>query len=98
MQRDPRGARRFCDLLVPLGGRPDPRIRSIVAWCMGEDDTRYPRGDEPEPVAAPLGGRVGEVLVIANDHQTGRLPPPLCASRDVGQHLKVPTLRGCKAG
>ncbi len=41
MQADPQNARQFYDLLVPLADHPDEEIRYVVAWCMGEDDTRY---------------------------------------------------------
>lgn len=41
IQTDPQNARRFYDLLVSLADHPDGEIRYVVAWCMGEDDTRY---------------------------------------------------------
>ncbi len=41
MRADPQNARRFYDLLVPLADHPDGEIRYVVAWCMGEDNTRY---------------------------------------------------------
>lgn len=42
MQRDPESARQFDDPLVSLANHSDPQIRCVVAWCMGEDDTRQP--------------------------------------------------------
>ncbi len=42
MQRDPKDAVQFYDLLAALADHRDPRVRNVVAWCMGEDDTRYP--------------------------------------------------------
>lgn len=41
MARDPDGARQFYDPLVSLADHSNEEIRSVVAWCMGEDDTRY---------------------------------------------------------
>ena len=42
MQRDPKSARQFYGPLVSLAEHQDPHIRYVVAWCMGEDDTRHP--------------------------------------------------------
>jgi len=41
MEQDPDGARQFYDLLVSLADHSDEEIRSVVAWCMGEDNTRH---------------------------------------------------------
>ncbi len=41
MQRDPAGARQFYDLLVSLSDHSDEQVRCVVAWCMGEDNTRH---------------------------------------------------------
>lgn len=41
MARDPDGAQQFYDPLMSLADHPDEEIRSVVAWCMGEDNTRY---------------------------------------------------------
>jgi hypothetical protein len=42
LARDPERARQFYDLLAPLADHPDEEIRYVVAWCMGEDNTRHP--------------------------------------------------------
>jgi hypothetical protein len=39
MKRDPEGAHQFYDLLPPLADHADEHVRSIAAWCMGEDDS-----------------------------------------------------------
>ncbi len=41
MQSDPQGARQFYGLLVLLEDHPDEQVRYVVAWCMGEDNTRH---------------------------------------------------------
>lgn len=41
MQSDPDSARSFYDLLSALADSEDEHIRSVVAWCMGEDGSRY---------------------------------------------------------
>jgi len=42
MQQDPEDARQFYDLLTPLAEHDSEDVRCAAAWCMGEDDTRYP--------------------------------------------------------